>query len=92
MYENLQLDPAAQTLIKDGKAVILSPRELAILQILLENIGKIISRNRLEESLYGWNDMVESNAVEVHIHHLRKKLGKNLIRTVRGLGYMIVKT
>lgn len=92
VYENLQLDPAAQTLIKDGKAVILSPRELAILQILLENIGKIISRNRLEESLYGWNDMVESNAVEVHIHHLRKKLGKNLIRTVRGLGYMIVKT
>lgn len=91
VYENLQLDPAAQTLTKDGKAVILSSRELAILQILLENTGKIISRNRLEENLYGWNDMVESNAVEVHIHHLRKKLGKSLIRTVRGLGYMIVK-
>jgi len=89
VYENLHFDPAAQTLTKDGEAVILSARELAILQILLENTGKIISRNHLEESLYGWNEMIESNAVEVHIHHLRKKLGKNLIRTVRGLGYII---
>ncbi len=58
---------------------------------MLENIGKIMSRSRLEESLYGWDDMIESNAVEVHIHHLRKKLGKNLIRTIRGIGYMIPK-
>ncbi len=89
VYENLQLDPAAQTLIKDGQAVILSARELAILQTLLENTGKILSRNSLEESLYGWNEMIESNAVEVHIHNLRKKLGKSLIKTVRGLGYII---
>ena len=89
VYGNLQLDPAAQTLIKDGQAVILSARELAILQTLLENTGKILSRNSLEESLYGWNEMIESNAVEVHIHNLRKKLGKSLIKTVRGLGYII---
>jgi two-component system response regulator QseB len=88
-YGNLRLDPAAHTLTQEGQSVILSPREFAILQILLENVGKILSRTRLEESLYGWDEEIESNAVEVHIHHLRKKLGKELIRTVRGIGYMI---
>ncbi len=88
-YGNLRLDPAAHTLTQAGQLVILSAREFAILQTLLENIGKILSRTRLEESLYGWNEEIESNAVEVHIHHLRKKLGKELIRTVRGIGYMI---
>lgn len=88
-YGKLRLDPAAHTLTQEGQSVILSPREFAILQTLLENVGKIISRTRLEESLYGWDDLIESNAVEVHIHHLRKKLGKELIRTVRGIGYMI---
>lgn len=90
-YGSLRLDPAAKTLTLDAETITLSQKELLILQTLLENIGKIMSRNRLEESLYGWDDMIESNAVEVHIHHLRKKLGKNLIRTIRGIGYMIPK-
>lgn len=90
-YAQLRLDPAAKILTLDGEPVFLSHKELLILQTLLENVGKILSRNCLEESLYGWDDMIESNAVEVHIHHLRKKLGKNLIRTVRGIGYMIPK-
>ena len=90
-YGNLRLEPATHTLTQDEQAVMLSQRELAILQALLENVGKILSRSQLEESLYGWDDLIESNAVEVHIHHLRKKLGKKLIRTIRGIGYMIPK-
>jgi len=61
------------------------------LQALLESTGRVLSREQLEQQLYGWNEEVESNAVEVHIHHLRKKLGTDLIRTVRGVGYMIDK-
>ncbi|MEN9847947.1 MAG: hypothetical protein RL368_687 [Pseudomonadota bacterium] len=90
-YGALRLDPAAKILTLEAEPITLSQKELLILQTLLENIGKILSRSRLEESLYGWDDMIESNAVEVHIHHLRKKLGKNLIRTIRGIGYMIPK-
>lgn len=89
-HGNLQLDPAAHTLVQAGHSIILSPREFAILQILLENVGRVLSRSRLEESLYGWDEVIESNAVEVHIHNLRKKLGKDLIRTVRGVGYIIL--
>ncbi|EDN72029.1 response regulator receiver [Beggiatoa sp. SS] len=72
-------------------ALSLSQREFVILQTLLENVGKILSRTRLEDSLYGWDDLIESNTVEVYIHHLRKKLGKELIRTIRGMGYLIPK-
>ncbi len=88
-YGNLRLDPAAHSLTQNGQPVILSSREFAILQSLLENAGNILSRSRLEDSLYAWNEEIESNAVEVHIHHLRQKLGKELIRTVRGIGYII---
>ncbi len=90
-YGTLRLDPAAHTITSEGQLVILSPREFAILQTLLENMGRVLSRSRLEECLYSGNEMVESNAVEVHIHHLRKKLGKELISTVRGVGYMVPK-
>jgi two-component system, OmpR family, response regulator QseB len=69
----------------------LSARECAILIDLLEHRGTALSRARLEESLYGWNEEVESNAVEVHIHNLRKKLGTDLIKTIRGVGYLIRK-
>lgn len=85
----LVLDPAARSVTLNGSPVALSPRELAILHGLLENAGRVLSRERLEQSLYGWNEEVESNAIEVHVHHLRKKLGPGLIRTVRGVGYMI---
>ncbi len=88
----LTLDPAAHAVTQDGKPVELSPREFTILEILLENAGRVQSRERLEQSLYGWEGEVESNALEVHIHHLRRKLGSNLIRTLRGVGYVIEKT
>lgn len=87
----LVMDPAARTVTVKGRGVSLSPREFAVLQALLENAGRVLSRQNLEETLYGWGDEVVSNAVEVHIHHLRKKLGMNPIRTVRGVGYMIEK-
>jgi len=90
-YANLRLEPATHTLMQDEKSIVLSHREFSILQTLLENVGKVLSRSYLEDSLYGWNDLIESNAVEVHIHHLRKKLGKELIRTIRGIGYVIPK-
>ena len=67
----------------------MGPREYAILQLLLEHCNEVVSRERLEESLYGCGDQIGSNAVEVHIHHLRRKLGKHRIRTVRGAGYII---
>lgn len=90
-HGELVLDPAAHTVTRAGKAVDISPREFALLQELLQNAGRVLSREQLEHSLYGWNEEVESNAVEVHVHHLRKKLGADLIRTVRGVGYLVAK-
>lgn len=87
----VELDPAAHTVRVAGKQAELSPREFSLLQELLESAGRVLSRERLEQSLYGWGDAVESNTVEVHIHHLRKKLGAELIRTIRGVGYMVDK-
>ena len=91
-HGTLTVDPASHTVTQDDKTVDISPREFTILTILLENRSKVMSRSRLEEGLYAWNDEVESNTVEVHIHHLRKKLGAELIRTIRGVGYIIDKT
>ena len=90
-HGELVLDPAAHTVSLAGEAVKLSRREFAILQILLESRGRVLSRTQLEEGLYAWGEEVESNAVEVYIHHLRKKLGAELIRTLRGVGYIIDK-
>jgi DNA-binding response OmpR family regulator len=91
-HGDLLVDPAAHTVTLAGAPVEISPREFAVLQLLLENRGKVLSRSRLEEGLYSWQSEVESNAVEVYIHHLRKKLGQSLIRTVRGVGYVIDKS
>lgn len=91
-HGELELDPATHTLSLAGKAITLSAREFSVLQSLLENVGRVLSRSQLEESLYSWDETVESNAVEVHIHRLRKKLGKDLIKTLRGVGYLIEKT
>jgi DNA-binding response OmpR family regulator len=85
----LVLDPAAMRVTLDGQAVDLSRREFALLHALLAQAGQVLSRAELEETLYGWGQDVESNAIEVHIHHLRRKLGTELIRTVRGVGYLI---
>ncbi len=91
-FGRLRLDPAAHSVEFDGEKVELSPREYVVLQMLLENAGRVQSRERLEEALYGWSGDVESNTIEVYIHHLRKKFGKELIRTIRGVGYMVEKT
>ena len=85
----LQLDPAARTVQRDGEPVLLSTREFDLLQALMLNAGRVLSREQLEQHLYSWGREVESNAVEVHIHHLRKKLGADCIQTVRGVGYLL---
>ncbi|MDP3438033.1 MAG: response regulator [Azonexus sp.] len=91
MRGELTLDPAAHVVIQAGRVVELSSREFSLLQILLENAGRVLTRTQLEQSIYGWRDEPDSNALEVHIHHLRKKLGSELIRTLRGVGYTIAK-
>jgi len=83
------LEPATHRVTRDGVEVALSPREFALLELLLERPGAILSRSQLEERLYGWGEEIESNAVEVHIHGLRRKLGAQFIRTVRGVGYRV---
>lgn len=86
----LLLNLSSHELYSHGKPVSLSLREFSLISLLLERPGSIISREQLEERLYGWNEEIESNAIEVHIHNLRKKLGQNLIKTVRGIGYQMV--
>lgn len=87
----LHLDPAGRSVTLAGRSVELSAREFAILHELLLNAGRVLSKAQLEEKLYGWGEEIESNAVEVFVHHLRRKLAPDLIRTVRGVGYMIAK-
>lgn len=90
-HGDLVFDPASRAVCIGDQQIPLPGKALAILEALLERPGMPLSRERLENILYGWDEGVESNAVEVHIHHLRKKLGKDRIRTIRGLGYMIPK-
>lgn len=87
----LALDPATRQVTLDGKPVELPQREYSLLQTLMENCGRAMTRAQLEASLYGWRDEPDSNALEVHIHHLRKKFGAERIRTLRGVGYMLMK-
>jgi len=88
---NLALDPAAHAVTRDGVVVEMSAREFALLAALLERPGTALSKAQLEEKLYGWGEEVESNTVEVHVHNLRKKLGADAIRTIRGVGYLVDK-
>jgi two-component system, OmpR family, response regulator QseB len=90
-YGAIELDPASHEARVRGSAVALSAREFALLEALMARPGAVLSRAQLEGKLYGWSDSVESNAVEVHIHALRKKLGADLIRNVRGVGWMVAK-
>jgi DNA-binding response OmpR family regulator len=83
------LNPATHRVTRDGREVSLSPKEFALLQLLMERPGNILSRTQIEERLYGWGEEVESNAVEVHIHGLRRKLGVDFILNVRGVGYRV---
>jgi two-component system response regulator QseB len=88
---NLLLNPATHEASLDGKPVTLSAREFGLILALAERPGVVLSRAQLEEKLYGWDHEVESNTVEVYVHSLRRKLGANLIRNVRGVGYMVPK-
>lgn len=90
-HANIEVDPANREVFRDGKTVSLSRREYSLLVELLQHQGRVFTRDQLSERLYGWNEEVESNTVEVHIHHLRKKLGSELIKTIRGVGYRIEK-
>ncbi|MEE1654003.1 response regulator [Brachymonas sp. G13] len=86
---NVQLDPVGHVVIQAGQPVDLAQREYAVLHALMRNPGRILSREQLEAQIYAWGSEVASNAVEVHVSHLRRKLGASLIETVRGLGYRI---
>lgn len=88
-YKHISINPATREVLAEGQPVSLSAREWAVLELLLARPGMIYSRKQLEEKIYSWRDDVSSNAVEVYIHGLRKKLGTELIQNVRGLGYMV---
>jgi two-component system response regulator QseB len=89
IYGALTLDPIAHRAILRGNPVVLSAKEFALLRALMSVPGAVLSRAELEEALYGWNEEVGSNAVEVHIHHLRNKLGSHAILNIRGAGYRV---
>jgi DNA-binding response OmpR family regulator len=88
-HRELAVDRVTHTVMQAGRAVDLSAREFALLTALMERPGAALSKAQLEERLYPWGDEVESNAIEVHIHNLRKKLGADAIRTLRGVGYAL---
>ncbi len=89
VHGDLVVDPAARRVLRAGQLVELAPREFTLLLLLLASRGRVLSRQQLEARLYSWDGAVGSNAVEVHIHHLRRKLGDALIQTLRGVGYFI---
>jgi two-component system response regulator QseB len=84
---NILLDPVNKTVKLDGKGVTLSAREFSLLEVLIRRPGAVIARRNLEEALYGWGEEVVSNAIDVHMHNLRRKLGADVIKTVRGVGF-----
>ena len=86
---SLSLDLASRAVTYEGSPVELQPREFALLQELVLRAGRVVTRTQLETQLYEWDCSLDSNAIEVHVHHLRRKLAPKLIRTVRGVGYMI---
>lgn len=90
-HGKLRVDPASHSVFLSDGPVDLSAREFAILHTLLINAGRVMSKAQIEEHLYGWGEEVESNTIEVFVHHLRRKLYPQLIRTIRGVGYMIEK-
>jgi DNA-binding response OmpR family regulator len=91
-HGELRLDPVTRTVERAGAPVNLSAHEYAVLEALLQRPGAVLSRSQLEERLYGWDEPIGSNAVEVYIHGLRRKLGSDAIRTLRGVGYFVPKS
>ena len=90
-YGALSVDPVQRRVLFHGAEVELSPREFAVLEALMKEPGAVVSRERLEDAVYGWGEEVGSNSIEVHVHHLRRKLAPQLIRNVRGVGYRIAR-
>jgi two-component system, OmpR family, response regulator QseB len=90
-HRGITLNPISHAVERDGEPVVVSAHEFSVLEALLQRPGAVLSRAQLEDRLYGWNDSIESNAVEVYIHGLRRKLGSDAIRTLRGVGYFIPK-
>ena len=88
-HGDLVVDPAAHTVLRSGEPVSLRAKEFALLLALLRGSGQVLSRQRLEQALYGFDEVLDSNALEVHMHHLRRKLGDGLVKTVRGVGYFV---
>ena len=88
-YNELVIDPAARTVLLHGENVPLGVKEFALLLTLVEARPQVLSKSRLEAALYGFGETLDSNAIEVHVHHLRRKLGDNLIKTMRGVGYFV---
>lgn len=88
-YKDIRFNPATRQVTRGGTAVELAPREVALLELLLLNKNRVLSKTVIEEKLYSWDDEVQSNAVEVHVHHLRKKLGKDIVRTINKIGYVM---
>ncbi len=92
VVDNVSLDPKAMQVKVDGKNIVLSKSEYMLLKALMQNAGRILTRDNLESQLYSWGEEVSSNTLEVHIHHLRKKIAADFIKTVRGVGYTVNKT
>ncbi len=90
-YRGISLDPASQVVEYQGQTINLPRKEFLLLHELLIQPGRVLTRDKLQQALYGWDEEVESNALEVHVHHLRKKFFPELIRTVRGVGYLVDK-
>ena len=90
-YGALSVDPVQRRVLFHGAEVELSPREFAVLEALMKEPGAVVSRERLEDAVYGWGEEIGSNSIEVHVHHLRRKLAADLIRNVRGVGYRVAR-
>ena len=88
-YKNIHFNPQTRKVFQGGKEVVLSPKELIVLELLMLNKNKVLSKESIENKIYSWDEEVQSNAVEVHIHHLRKKLGKEIVKTINKIGYIM---
>ena len=91
MVDEVTLEPAGRSVLLRGQPVTMSVREFDVLHALMLNAGRVLSREQIEQHVYSWGQEVESNTVEVHIHHLRRKLGSAFIQTVRGVGYRVAR-
>lgn len=88
-YKNISFNSGTRRVYLEGKEVNLSPKEIVLLELLLLNKNKVLSKETLENKIYSWDDEVQSNAIEVHVHHLRKKLGRDIVKTINKIGYVL---